>query len=485
MKKSACAAGSTALVTTCLLCACGGSAANPDPQPNSPPEYRIGGAVSGLQADADLVLLNGGSDSLAVSANGTFHFPAAVPSGTAYNVTVGTQPSGQTCVVSHPNGTVGSLDITNILVLCPYVSSIWDFPIDADGLRSGTTSGVILGGDGNFHGVTASGGANNEGAVYRISPSGSADLRWSFGAGTDGWQPHGSLMQASDGNFYGTTFYGGSLDFGAVVKITPVGTESVLWSFGGPGDGNSPTAALVEGSDGNLYGTTAGGGASGKGTVFRLTKAGVETVLWSFGGPPDDGQMPWGGVIQANDGNFYGTTTEGGSSNNGTVFRVSPTGSEEVIWNFGSGTDGRRPFGPLLQASDGQLYGTTQIGGRTQAGGLSSSGTIFRVTLAGVESVLHTFDSATGSAPEGGLVQGSDGVLYGTTVFGGAGPNTGSGSIYRLDHDGETLVLSRNPYPNTQLSNSVIMDPAGHLYGTTVAFGTTPLPAGKFFMVEF
>ncbi len=142
------------------------------------------------------------------------------------------------------------------------------------------------------------------------------------------------MLQASDGNFYGTTVTGGSLGGGTVFKLTPAGVETVLWNFGGVGDGTNPEqSGLIQGRDGSFYGTTSYGGAHNGGVVFKLTPDGVETVLWSFGAP-NDGAYPQAGVIQGSDGNFYGTTTVGGTHNGGTIFKVTPAGVETVLWSF-------------------------------------------------------------------------------------------------------------------------------------------------------
>ena len=147
------------------------------------------------------------------------------------------------------------------------------------------------------------------------------------------------MIQGSDGNFYGTTYFGGSHGFGTVFKVTPSGTETVLYSFAGGSDGEHPYAGVIQGSDGNFYGTTYQGGASGYGTVFKVTPSGTETVLYSFAGGSSDGANPEAGLTQGSDGNFYGNTSAGGASNLGTVFELTPGGTETILHAFAGGCE--------------------------------------------------------------------------------------------------------------------------------------------------
>ena len=312
----------------------------------------------------------------------------------------------------------------------------------SDGLQ--INGGVIQGSDGNFYGTSSFGGANNLGTVFKVTPAGVESVIYSFAGGSDGSNPYAGLIQGSDGNFYGTTRNGGPSDAGTVFRVTLAGVETVLYSFAGGNDGFEPTAALIQGSDGNFYGTTSGGGNCGApfgcGTVFKITPAGVETVLYSFAGPAgSDGAQPQGGLIQATDGNFYGTTFRGGSSSGkaaacsvvfsgnqlsgcGTVFKVTPAGVETVLYSFGAGSDGQNAAG-LIQGSDGNFFGTTQ------SGGSSGNGTLFRCTPAGVEAVLYSFAGGSdGSSPVAGVIQGSDGHFYGTTQTGGS---SGNGTLFK------------------------------------------------------
>jgi len=287
---------------------------------------------------------------------------------------------------------------------------------------------LTQGSDGNFYGTTASGGTSGRGTVFRITPSGTESVLYSFPAGAS--QPYTGLIQGSNGSFYGTTGANGTSDDGTVFEITASSTQSVLHVFpkasgSDSSDGQTPYAGVIQGSDGNLYGTTYFGGTSGKGTVFKVTPSGVETVLYSFAGG-SDGANPYAGVIEASDGNLYGTTYAGGSSGLGTVFRITPSGTESVLYSFAGGSsDGANPEAGLTQGTDGNLYGTTFLGGA------SNLGTVFEVTLSGTETLLHTFAGGNedGAKPTANLLQGSDGKLYGSTNAGGS---TNNGTFFSI-----------------------------------------------------
>ena len=192
-------------------------------------------------------------------------------------------------------------------------------------------------------------------------------------AGSDGALPEAGLVRGSDGNFYGTTYFGGTNGDGTVFKITPSGTLTTLYSFAGS-DGVDPVAGLVQGIDGNFYGTTYQGGANGEGAVFKITPSGTLTTLYGFAG--SDGEFPYAGLVQGSDGNFYGTTVFGGADcldlGCGTVFQITPSGTLTTLYNF-AGSDGVAPYAGLVQGSDGNFYGTTQ------QGGANNVGTVFRL----------------------------------------------------------------------------------------------------------
>lgn len=242
-------------------------------------------------------------------------------------------------------------------------------------------AGLTLGSDGNYYGTTGAGGSGSgtgsNGTVFKITPAGVETVLYVFAGGTtDGLQPQAALLLASDGNFYGTTSAGGASGNGTVFRITPSGTETLLYSFaGGTADGTTPRARLIQGTDGNFYGTTTAGGANGYGTVFKVTPGGVETVLYSFAGGTTDGATPAAGLLLGNDGNFYGTTSAGGSNNAGTVFRLSPGGSETLVYVFGGSSDGSNLQGGLVEDSNGVLYGTAA------SGGANGQGTAYTIQL--------------------------------------------------------------------------------------------------------
>jgi uncharacterized repeat protein (TIGR03803 family) len=312
-------------------------------------------------------------------------------------------------------------------------------------------AGLVQGSDGNFYGTTVIGGAIGSGTIFRMSPGGSLTNLYSFPySSSDGHNPYGSLVQGSDGNFYGTTHAGGLGNVGAVFRISPSGNYTNLHFFGtSPNDGWRPTGGLVQGSDGNFYGTTTMGGTN-EGTVFRISSSGSYTNLYHFPGYPNDGNSPFAGLVQGSDGNFYGTTLSGGTTNfnpksgfsgYGTIFRISPSGNYTSLYSFvGSPNDGYFPSAGLVQGSDGNFYGTTQ------GGGTYNNGIIFRISLSGNYSNLYSFAGYPndGSQPYVGLVQGSDGSFYGTTAFGGI---NNSGTVYRL-----SVPLSPPPYPINQIT---------------------------------
>ena len=232
---------------------------------------------------------------------------------------------------------------------------------------------LVQGSGGTFYGTTVEGGANNCGTVFELTPGGLLTVLHSFD-GSDGLAPSAGLVQGSDGNFYGTTERDFVYGAGTVFQITPAGVLTTLHQFTGQPDGDSPLAALVQGSDGNFYGTTAYGGSNDRGTVFQMTPAGTLTVLYSFSGN-GDGASPYAGLVQGRDGNFYGTTFSGGATGYGTVFQMTPAGGLTTLYSFTGGGDGGAPAAELVQGSDGSFYGTTYDGGA------NNDGTIFKLSL--------------------------------------------------------------------------------------------------------
>jgi len=291
-----------------------------------------------------------------------------------------------------------------------------------DGTNGGPRAGLVQGIDGNFYGTTYAGGTNTAGTVFELTTNSALTTLVTFAFDdNNGTYPIAGLTQSHDGSFYGTTAFGGTNNYGTIFRLAPTGTFVSVLSFD-YADGASPYAAPVQANDGDLYGTTYQGGANGFGTIYKLTTNGTFNSLYSFTGGSDGGN-PYAGLVQGRDGNFYGTTFYGGSNgNNGTVFEFSSSGALTTLLSF-DGTNGANPQGGLLQASDGNFYGTTFSGGD------SGYGTIFRLATNGVLTTLISFDGTNGAAPEAGLMQSADGNFYGTTTHGGT---NGFGTVFRL-----------------------------------------------------
>jgi uncharacterized repeat protein (TIGR03803 family) len=307
---------------------------------------------------------------------------------------------------------------------------------------------------------------------------------WSFQTTNDGAFPYGSLLQDSAGNLYGTTNGGGSIANGTVWKLTPSGTETVLYNFEGRVNGVEPVAGLVNDSAGNLYGTTEWG-IHGHGTVFKLDPSYTYSTVYAFQGGTD-GSNPISGAVRDSQGNFYGTTldnnTQADPEGFGTVYKVDSSGNETVLHNFTGGSDGGAPynFGSLLRDSAGNLYGTTSAGGDVTRCSGTGCGTVFKVDTSGNLTTLYTFlgGNADGCTPAGGVIADKVGNLYGTTTSCGNGgqPNTntvGYGTVWKLTPTGTETVLynftggtdGANPYAG------VTLDSSGNLYGVTVYGG--------------
>lgn len=282
---------------------------------------------------------------------------------------------------------------------------------------------LVLGMDSAFYGTTVSSDPP-PGTIFRINSNGAFTTLHSF-ATTDGSQPWSPLFLASDGSFYGATLSGGDNDEGALFKITAAAVLTTLHSFNSS-DGSRPHGGLIQASDGNFYGVTEEGGTFDNGTIFRMTPTGAVTTLHSFN-YNTDGSRPESALVQASSGNLYGTTSSGGLYAFGTVFRITLSGTFSTLYNFCAQSgcpDGGDPFGGLIQATDGNLYGTTVTGGSD--GCVNPCGTIYRITPAGSLTTLHVFDQTGGASPYGGLMQATNGTFYGTTDLGGSGSNGGT-----------------------------------------------------------
>lgn len=331
--------------------------------------------------------------------------------------------------------------------------------------------GLLQGIDGNFYGTTLAGGTNNEGTVFKMTPSGALTTLHSFN-GTDGANPAAALVQVLNGDLFGTTQAGGTSGLGTVFKITPSGVLTTLHSFDGT-DGSDPNSRLFHASDGNFYGTASFGGNSTLcsntlcGTVFKITPNGVLTTLYNFCSQTGctDGVVPFLGLTLGSGGNFYGATWGGGTGNGGTIFKITPAGAL-TSYNFCSFypfCEINHPLS-LVLGRDGNFYGLTESSGE---------GSVFKVTPAGVLTTLYSFCAqvacADGSTPRGALGLGSDGNFYGTTYFGGA---RNLGTVFKITPSGVLTTLhsfhgADGRYPIGGVSQAA----NGDFYGTTTSGG--------------
>jgi uncharacterized repeat protein (TIGR03803 family) len=305
-------------------------------------------------------------------------------------------------------------------------------------------AGLIQATNGNLYGTTYYGGTKDSGEVFEITPGGTLTTLHSFcskSGCTDGEYTYAVPIQGTDGSFYGTTYLGGSKELGTVFKITPSGTQTTLHTFGGS-DGSQPLAGLVQATNGDFYGTTYMGGLEGKGEIFKITPSGALTTLHSFCSQSGctDGENPFAGLIQGIDGNLYGTTFGGGTAKGfGTVFKIAPSGTLTTLHRFCTQSgcpDGQFPQTGLVQAANGNLYGTTI------SGGAYGDGTIFEITTNGKLTTLYSVCSQSG-CPDGnyliaGLIQATDGNLYGIMGVGGA---NGAGTIFKITLSGNLTTL--------------------------------------------
>jgi len=336
------------------------------------------------------------------------------------------------------------------------------------GAGAGPISGVIRDSAGNLYGT--GGGTGNAGVVYKLDANGHETVLYSFTGGADGGLPFAGVIRDSAGNLYGTTQMGGSANQGVVYKLDPAGHLTVLHNFAGGADGSSPAVGVIRDAEGNLYGTTPYGGSANQGVVYKLDAAGLETVLHSFTGGAD-GAYPYAGVIRDAEGNLYGTASSGGicggTSNGGLVYKLDAAGHETVLYCFTVGADGTNPNSGVIRDSAGNLYGTTYLGGT--GGGTLGDGVVYKLDAAGHETVLYSFTGAADGqypAPVGGVIRDSAGNLYGATVY--SGP-ANIGMVYKIGTDGRETTLYGFPWSGDGGGPvaGVFRDSAGNLYGTT------------------
>jgi len=355
-----------------------------------------------------------------------------------------------------------------------------------------SSAGLVQATDGDFYGTNSRGGAHGKGTVFKITPSGTLRTLYNFcpqSGCQDGAFPFAALVQATNGDLYGTTAGGGVHgNYGTVFKITLSGKLTTLYSFcsqSGCTDGEMPyRSALVQATNGDLYGTTFEGGSDGNGTIFKITPGGTLTTIYTFcsqGAFPDcpDGTYPAAELVRTPNGDFYGTTSGGGNlyfgAPSGTVFKVTPAGTLTTIYSFCSQShcaDGAIPNAGLVQATDGNLYGTTS------SEGAPGGGTVFQITPAGALTTLYNFCSQSectdGKAPEATLVQATGGNLYGTTYEEGA---NNFGTLFKITPSGTLTTIysfcsqsgcTDGKYPFAELMQAT----NGDIYGTTVYGGT-------------
>jgi uncharacterized repeat protein (TIGR03803 family) len=320
---------------------------------------------------------------------------------------------------------------------------------------------LVQGRNGLLYGTASYAGSTYDGTVFGMNTNGTGTVAWSLNSASSGSVPYGGLVQGRDGNFYGTTWQGGAYHFPSVAPLgAPYGTVFRLTANGGLtgihffnyDDGAYPSSTLVQGADGSFYGTTQGGGTNGGwGTVFKITPTGILTPLLSFANT--NGAVPFAGLVQDIGGTFYGTTYAGCAHGAGTVFKLAVDGTFTSLHSFTGGNDGSNCYGGLLLASDGNLYGATEHGG------VYGLGTVFRICPDGTLATLVHFDGYQGANPYCTLIQGTDGRLYGTTQNGGA---NGWGAIFRLGLD-SPLQITQQPQPQLAFA------------GDTVTFAVTTL----------
>ena len=344
---------------------------------------------------------------------------------------------------------------------------------------------------GTLYGTTGIGGAYNAGTIFKLDNTGKETVIYSFTGGTDGSLPSSGLT-LSKGNVYGTTFNGGDLSCvllgstpgcGVVYKLTPAGKFSVVYTFTGSTDGAWPQGVIPD-SSGNLYGPAYYGGnlscpytGIGCGVIFKIDTTGKETPIYTFQDGTDGG-VPNGFITMDGAGNIYGAAIDGGTLTDcggagcGVIFKVTPAGKETALYSFTGGTDGGGPNGSLLMDRQGYLYGTAYLGGDLQCTSIPNTagcGVVFKISPTGHESVLHAFNGTDGAGPSYGLLAGSAGTAYGTTIYGGA---DNFGVVFELTSKGEKVLYSftggtDGAYPQSGL----IVDKSGNMFSNTVFGG--------------
>jgi len=314
-------------------------------------------------------------------------------------------------------------------------------------------AGLIQAADGNFYGTTRGGGAFGHGTIFRLDTAGTLTTLHHFAGGSEGADPYAGVIQAADGTFYGTTLFGGANDSGTIYRLDAAGTLTTLYTF--------PLftityAGLIQAADGSFYGANYYDHTAHDGTIFKLDAAGAFTIVHRFSAP-GEGANPFASLIQGPNGSLYGTTLSGGQFGQGTVFKFDPAGTLTTLYHFSDDSHGASPWADLTAGGDGNLYGTTSGGGGT-------AGTVFKVSAGGIVTTLHAFSGADGQNPVAHVIRSADGSLYGTTLTGPSGLST----IFKLDTAGTlTTLFSFSGEFGGGLYGGIIQALDGNLYGTT------------------
>jgi len=382
-----------------------------------------------------------------------------------------------------------SMDAQTIQPICALTNSGFSSP-------KNPRADLVLGSDSNLYGTTQYGGSGSFGTVFKITTTGMLTVLTNFNGSFAGGDPYGGVTLGTDGSFYGTTYFSGPGGVGTVFRVTTSGVLTRLYSFTSMtsngssytnGDGAYPSAGLTLGPTGCFYGVASQGGLNGSGTVFQITTNGTLTTLFSFdalvasgaGSTNATGGNPYGRMAWGPDGNLYGTTLVGGSTSRGTLFRVTTSGAFTNLVNFVV-TNGADPHGGLIAGPDRNLYGTTLNGG------MNGGGTVFRLTTNGALATLVNFGYLTGESPEGGVTFGPDGNLYGTTDGGGTNAADSWGTVFRVTTNGDLTTPA--DFTNTNGNDpqgGLTLGPDGYFYGTTYLGGSTdPNAAGEIYRLN-
>jgi len=347
---------------------------------------------------------------------------------------------------------------------------LYNFAGEADG--GDPYASLIRDSAGNLYGTADYGGTAFAGAVFKVTPDGTETVLYSFSGGTDGAQPFSALVRDKVGNLYGTTTMGGSANAGVVFKVDASGTESVLHNFLGGSDGTTPTGGLLADKAGNFYGTASQGGTANAGVLFEISAKGKYSILHSFTGAANDGKYPtYTSLLSDKKGSLYGVTEEGGAANGGILYKLSKKGQLTILHSFmGGAADGCNVLGVPFMDGKGNFYGTTS------SCGTSSLGTVWKVSANGTETVLHSFAGGTsdGEYPLAGVIVDGKGNVYGNTETGGA---SNFGTVYEISAKGAfTLVHSfdgtdgKYPYGSFVRSKSTFFGSTQN--GGTIGYGT-------------